>query len=253
MGSRDRLRDFRQGRVTRSAIFEAVLRHRDGVRAAVPFTDQPSARLQSEARIWTDTSRSLEHLRQCLELAADRLAEPTILNLLQAVVDSTDEQIATESRRLAAVEPPPFAADVINSNPVWILHCQRNLLIRRTESRATVWPSPPHTLPLPEKSSRMSLPLGEIGLPRTKRLSPYTLSHRVELDFFDLSFQVGDVLEASPSSEGQLKQGMRGDRYMMERYAHGPVAHRLSCARSAEAVSAERANEHCQTKRMQAG
>lgn len=97
MGSRYLLGDFREGRVARAGIFEAVLRHRDGVRAAMPFAHQPSAWLQSKTRIWTYPARGPEHLRQCLELAAGRFTEPTVLKLLASIGDPAQEKIAADS------------------------------------------------------------------------------------------------------------------------------------------------------------
>ena len=73
MGSRDLLGDFREGRVARPGILEAVLQYRDSVRPAMPFAQEPGTRLQGEARIWTHPACGPEHLRQCLELAAGRL------------------------------------------------------------------------------------------------------------------------------------------------------------------------------------
>jgi hypothetical protein len=107
MDARDLLGDFREGRVARPGIIEAVLRHRDGVRAAMPFAHQPSTRLQSKARIWTYPAGDPKHLRQRLELAAGRLAEPTMLKLLAAIGDPAQKKIATDSGRLVAVKPPP--------------------------------------------------------------------------------------------------------------------------------------------------
>ena len=97
MGSRYLLGDFREGRVASPGIFEAVLRHRDGVRAAMPFAHEPSTRLQSEARIWTYPARCPEHLRQCLEPSAGRLTEPTVLKLLASIGDPAKEKIAADS------------------------------------------------------------------------------------------------------------------------------------------------------------
>jgi hypothetical protein len=68
-------------------MFEAVLRHGDGVRSAMPFAHEPSAWLQSKARIWTDSAFSPEHLGQRLELAARGLAEPAVLKFLAPVSD----------------------------------------------------------------------------------------------------------------------------------------------------------------------
>jgi hypothetical protein len=85
MGARDLLGDFGEGRIAGPGIFEAVLRHCDGVRAAMPFAHEPSAWLQNKTRIWTYPARGPEHLRQCLELAAGRFTEPTVLKLLASI------------------------------------------------------------------------------------------------------------------------------------------------------------------------
>lgn len=80
MGAGDLLGDFGKGRVARPTIFEAVLRHRNGMRAAMPFAHQPSTRLQGKARIWAQAARGPEHLLQGLELAAGRLTKPAVLS-----------------------------------------------------------------------------------------------------------------------------------------------------------------------------
>ena len=144
MGSRYLLGDFREGRVARPGIFEAVLRHRDGVRAAMPFAHEPSTRLQSEARIWTNPARGPEHLRQCLELATGRLAEPTVLKLLAPIGDPAKEKIAADPWGLAAVEPPPFAAELVKAGacPVSFGPCNDSFgaeLGSLSRSSATEW------------------------------------------------------------------------------------------------------------------
>ena len=68
MGSRDLLGDFREGRVAHPGIFEAVLRHCDSVRTAMPFAHQPSTRLQSEASIWTYPARCPDIFASVLSL-----------------------------------------------------------------------------------------------------------------------------------------------------------------------------------------
>src|SRR5665811_1428141 len=115
MGACDLLGDFCEGRVARPSMFEAFFRHRDRVRAAMPFAHEPSAGLQSEARIWTDPARGPEHLCQCPELAAHRLAEPTVLKLLASIGDPAKEEIAADPWRLAAVKPPPFATQLVKT------------------------------------------------------------------------------------------------------------------------------------------
>ena len=129
MCPRDLLGDFREGRIARPGIFEAVLRHRDCVRAAMPFAQEPGTRLQSEARIWTHPACGPEHLRQCLELAAGRLTESTVLKLLAPIGDPAKEKIAADPWGLGAVKPPPFPAERIEAGacPVSFGTLQRQL------------------------------------------------------------------------------------------------------------------------------
>jgi hypothetical protein len=97
MGTGDLLGDLGEGGVARPGIFEAVLRHRDRVRAAMPFPHQPGARLQSKARIWTYPARGSEHFRQCLKFAAGRLIEATMRKFLVPIGDPAQEKIAADS------------------------------------------------------------------------------------------------------------------------------------------------------------
>ena len=46
------------------------------------------------------------------------LAESAVLNFLEAVADPPDQQVATDFWRLAAVKPPPFAAEFIGAGAV---------------------------------------------------------------------------------------------------------------------------------------
>ena len=78
---------FSVRRIIHTGIFEAVFRHRDGVRASMPFTYEPGAWLQAEAGIRGDSACGLEDLRQRLQLAPGRLAKSTVLVFLQAVAD----------------------------------------------------------------------------------------------------------------------------------------------------------------------
>ena len=59
-----------------------------------------------------------EHLRQRLQLATRRLAEPAVFDFLKPVADAADQQVAADPRRLAAVKPPPFAAELIETGVV---------------------------------------------------------------------------------------------------------------------------------------
>ena len=63
-------------------------------------------------------TRGLEHLCQRLQLATGRLAESAVFDFLKAIADRTDQQVATDPWRLAAVQPPPFAAQLIKVGPV---------------------------------------------------------------------------------------------------------------------------------------
>ena len=82
MGARDLFGDFGEGRVAGPGIFEAVLRHCHGVRPAMPFAHEPGPWLQSKTGVRTHPARGPEHVRQGPELAAGRLAEPTVIKLL---------------------------------------------------------------------------------------------------------------------------------------------------------------------------
>ena len=110
MGAGDLFGDLRKRRITHAGILKSVFRHRDCVGAAMPFAHQPGARLQAEAGIRGDPACGPEHLRQRLQLATRRLAEPAVLDFLEPVADPPDQQVATDPWRLAAVKPPPFAA-----------------------------------------------------------------------------------------------------------------------------------------------
>jgi hypothetical protein len=52
-------------------------------------------------------------LDQRCEFAARRFAETTVAKLLDPVSESANEQISTESWRLAAMEPPPLFAQFV--------------------------------------------------------------------------------------------------------------------------------------------
>ena len=48
-----------------------------------------------------------------LQLAARRLAEPALLDLLKSVTECKDKQIAADLWRLAVVRPPPFDTQLL--------------------------------------------------------------------------------------------------------------------------------------------
>ena len=73
----------------------------------MPFAHQPGARLQAETWIRSDSAFGPEHLRERLQLAARRLAEPAMLDFLKPVANPPDQQVATDPWWVAAVKPSP--------------------------------------------------------------------------------------------------------------------------------------------------
>ena len=76
----------------------------------MPFAHQPGARLQAETWIRSDSAVGPKHLRESLQLASRRFAEPAMLDFLEPVADSSDQQVTTDPWRLAPIKPSPFAA-----------------------------------------------------------------------------------------------------------------------------------------------
>ena len=118
MGTGDLLGDFRERRIRRAGILESVFRHGDRVSAALPFAHQPGTRLQAETWIRSDSAFGPEHLRESLQLAPRRFAEPAMLDFLEAIANSSRQQVAAKLWRLAAINPSPFAAELIEANVV---------------------------------------------------------------------------------------------------------------------------------------
>ena len=96
-------------------MLEPLLRYRDGVRAAAPFPNQTRAGLQAEARRGANPARCPQGLRHRLQLAPARLAKPAMRDFLKSVTERKDQQVATDPRRFAVVEPPPFAPQVLEA------------------------------------------------------------------------------------------------------------------------------------------
>ena len=105
--------DRAQRGIARPGIFEAIFGDRHGVRSAAPFADKTGAWLQTEARRQANLARRPQRLRHRLQLAADRLREAAALDLLKPVTERENKQIAADPRRLAAMQPPPFAAQML--------------------------------------------------------------------------------------------------------------------------------------------
>ena len=85
--------DAGQGPIAGSLMVEAVLRHCDGMGAAMPFADKPRAGLEAQAGGGADTAACLPALRHRLQLAAGRLAE-TAMRLFLEPGRPTPEQTA---------------------------------------------------------------------------------------------------------------------------------------------------------------
>jgi len=118
MGTGDLFGDFRERRIRRAGILESIFRYRDSVGTAMPFAHQPGARLQAETWIRSDSAFGPEHLRESLQLAPRRFAEPAMLDFLEPVADSSDQQVATDPWRLAPIKPSPLAANLIETGVV---------------------------------------------------------------------------------------------------------------------------------------
>ena len=92
----------------------------------MPFTDQPGTRLQSEPGIRSDPPLGPEHLRQCLEFASCRFAEPAVMEFLTAITDPSHQQIATELWRCVVIQPAPFSVEIREA--CGLRHCLRGML-----------------------------------------------------------------------------------------------------------------------------
>ena len=118
MGTGDLFGDFRERQICRAAMLESIFCYRDSVGASVPFAHQPGARLQAETWIRSDSAFGPEHLRESLQLAPRGFAEPAMLDFLEPVADSSDQQVTTDPWRLAPIKPSPFAAKLIETGVV---------------------------------------------------------------------------------------------------------------------------------------
>ena len=86
----------------------------------MPFPHQPGARLQAETWIRSNSAFGPEHLRESLQLAPCRFAEPAMLDFLEPVADPPDQQVATDPWRLARIKPSPFVTKLIEVGVVQV-------------------------------------------------------------------------------------------------------------------------------------
>ena len=91
MDSGDFLGNLGQRRIIGLGIFKSVVRHSDGVRAAVPFAHKACARLQAEARRRTNPAGRSQGFRDGLQLAAGRFTETAVFDFLLSIADRPDE------------------------------------------------------------------------------------------------------------------------------------------------------------------
>ena len=118
MGTGDLFGDLGERRIRCARILESIFRYCDSVGASVPFAYQPGAWLQAETWIRSDSAFGPEHLRESLQLAPRGFAEPAMLDFLEPVADSSDQQVTTDPWRLAPIKPSPFAAKLIETGVV---------------------------------------------------------------------------------------------------------------------------------------
>ena len=113
MRAGDRMRNLGQRRINLSGIFETVLGHDDHVGLAAPLTHQASAWPEAEIAQDHDAPTGLQLSRQCYEFALYRFGQAAIGEFLKAIGDRADQQITAQSRRLTAIKPAPFIAELL--------------------------------------------------------------------------------------------------------------------------------------------
>src|ERR1700738_3943400 len=107
------LGDHRQRAIALAVIFDPVLAYQDGMGVSAPPPHQARAGLQHAAGL-EGTSAFLELSRQDPKAALQCAAGAAMGALLQLIGEPTDDQIATEAQRRAAViQPPPGAPQLL--------------------------------------------------------------------------------------------------------------------------------------------
>src|SRR6202048_3958033 len=95
--------------VTRALPREAVIEHQDIIGSTLPFSNQPSSRLQLGTRTYPHLLAPVELLSKLTELTLPLRAEAAESDLLHPVCDSSQQQFAAEvRRRLRFVENAPL-------------------------------------------------------------------------------------------------------------------------------------------------
>jgi hypothetical protein len=113
MRSGDPLSDHRQRTIMLALIFEPVFANQHGVGASAPLTHQSCAGLRHDAGSEGATG-FLELSGQALQAAPQRWARAAFGSLLQLMSESSDHQIATETRRWSgAMQLPPSKSQIL--------------------------------------------------------------------------------------------------------------------------------------------
>src|SRR5580692_2165396 len=95
--------------VTRALPGEAVIEHQHLIGSTLPFSNQPSSRLQLGTRTYLPLLALVEPLSKLTELTLPLRAEAAESDLLHPVSDSSHQQLAAEVRRsLRFVENAPL-------------------------------------------------------------------------------------------------------------------------------------------------
>ena len=115
MDTGDLFGDLRERRIRRADILESIFRYCDSVGASVPFAHQPGARLQAETWICSNPAFSPKHFRESLQPTPRRFAEPAMLDFLDPVSDSSDQQVTTDPGWIAPKKPSPFMAKLVKA------------------------------------------------------------------------------------------------------------------------------------------
>ena len=118
MGTGDFFGYFGERRIRRAGILESIFRYRDSVGPSLPCAHQPGTGLQAETWIRSDSAFGPEHLRESLQLAPCGFAKPAMLDFLEPVAHSSDQQVTTDPWRLAPIKPSPFTTKLIETGVV---------------------------------------------------------------------------------------------------------------------------------------
>ena len=113
MRTGDRLRNLAERGIGFSGIFETVFHHDDRVCPPAPFPQKPRTWPDAWTRIRNNAPVRSQFLGQSYESALSPLAEAAVGKFLHTIGDSTDQQVATQPRRVTSIQPPPFGTELL--------------------------------------------------------------------------------------------------------------------------------------------